>query len=370
MAKFFLYDESMASVKAKITTAKLATMGDIVAPEKDYIYADGSDAPTTLHVLGDILVAVGDSIFKTIATDLTVANLDNGSAFAIGSDYYIYICDPTNGDEKIDEDEVYKISLSSTYPSGFTASNSRKIGGFHYGVVRNVNENGNPVNSSDAEFGSGWQSNVYNGIVPNSVWTLLHRPKCDPAGMVYIGNGLWGDIYISSDDGFDGLASAYNEPPITGTEGLNWYIANEKARRVGKRLPSYAEFCQAAYGAPEGQDGNNTYAWSATGNKARANCGAVTYAVSAVNIRDLVGNVWKWVDEFCLDPTASAWGWQDVLGAGHGDAYIPSATALRAFICGGLWNNGVHGGDRAVYCIYYPWNVSTYIGVWCVCDSQ
>lgn len=32
MAKFFLYDESMASAKAKITTAKLATMGDIVAP--------------------------------------------------------------------------------------------------------------------------------------------------------------------------------------------------------------------------------------------------------------------------------------------------------------------------------------------------
>lgn len=45
MAKFFLYDESMQSAKAKITTAKLATMGDIVAREKAFIYAAGEDAP-------------------------------------------------------------------------------------------------------------------------------------------------------------------------------------------------------------------------------------------------------------------------------------------------------------------------------------
>ena len=370
MAKFFLFDESMASAKAKITTAKLATMGDIVAPEKTFIYADGEDAPDTIHIMGGLLLAVGNSIFETTATTLTAENLDNESAFTIGADYHVYICDPTNGDETKDEDEVFKISKSSTYPSGYTAENSRKIGGFHYGVVRHVNEYGNPVNNSGEENGSGWQSYVYNGILPNSVWTVLHRPKCDPTGMCYIGGNLWGDIYLSSDDGANGLQSVYNENPITGTEGLNWYIANEKAHRVGKRLPTYAEFCQAAFGSPEGADANNNYAWSATGNTARAKCGAVTYAVSAVNIRDLVGNVWKWCDEFCLDPTASQWAWQDVLGAGHGDAYIPSNTALHAFVCGGSWSGGVLDGDRAVGCSYYPWGVSTNIGVWCVCDSQ
>ena len=89
-----------------------------------------------------------------------------------------------------------------------------------------------------------------------------------------------------------------------------------------------------------------------------------------MNIRDLVGNVAKWVDEFCLDPTASAWAWQDVLGSGHGDAYIPSNTALHALFCGGIWSYGVHAGDRCVLANYYPWNVNTSIGVWCVCDSQ
>ena len=370
MAKFFLFDESMQSAKAKITTAKLATMGDIVANEKAFIYAEGEDAPDEITVMGNVLVAVGNSIFKTVETTLTAANLDSGSAFTVGTDYNIFVCDPTNGDETVDQNEVFVISVSTTYPVGYTAANSRRIGGFHYGVVRKIDDNGEPVNASGTTRGSGWESNVYNGILPNSVWTLLHRPKCDPAGMVYIGNGLWGDIYLSSDDNNGGLATIKGANPITGTEGLNWYIANEKARRVGKRLPTYAEFCQAAAGSPQGQDANNTYAWSATGNTARTKTGNVTYAVSSMNIRDLVGNVAKWVDEFCLDPTASAWAWQDVLGSGRGQAYIPSNTALRALGCGGGWYNGVHAGDRCVVAYDYPWGVSTSLGVWCVCDSQ
>ena len=82
-----------------------------------------------------------------------------------------------------------------------------------------------------------------------------------------------------------------------------------------------------------------------------------------------MGNVWKWLDEFGVDPTATTWAWQDVLGTGYGDAYMPSATALPALIGGGNWDNGVHGGSRAVNCSAYPWYVSTYFGVWCVCDA-
>ena len=369
MAKYFLYDESQQNAKAKVNTEKLSAITDFVTDDKEYLYASGEDAPDEINVIAGIIAQVGKSVFKTAGATLTVSDLDSGAAFSVGSDYYVYICDPTDGDETIDQNEVYKISASATYPVGYTAANSRKIGGFHYGVVRKVSDTGIPVNSSGTEWGSGWESNVYNGIIPNSVWTLLHRPTCDPAGMVYLGNHVWGDIYLSSDDGDDGLLSVYNQNPITGSEGLNWYIANERARRVGKRLPTYAEFCQAANGAPQGQDANNTYAWSATGNTGRNKTGKVTYACSAVNIKDLVGNVWKWVDEFCLDPTATTWAWQDVLGAGHGQAYLPSNTALHAFLCGGDWNGGVHDGDRAVRCYNYPWSVASSVGVWCVCDS-
>ena len=369
MAKYFLYDETQQNPKAKVSTAKLAGMSDLIIDDKEYLYASGEDAPDEINVLSGIILAVGNSVFITEGATLTAADLDSGAAFAVGVDYNVYVCDPTNGSETVDQDEEYIISASDTYPAGYTASNSRKIGGFHYGVVRKTTNTGIPVNSGGTEMGTGWESNVYNGIIPNSVWTLLHRPKCSPAGMVYLGNDLWGDIYLSSDDGDDGLRSVYDQNPITGTEGLNWYIANERARRVGKRLPTYAEFCQAAYGSPQGQDANNTYAWSATGNTGRNKTGKVTYAVSAMNIKDLVGNVGKWADEFCLDPTATTWAWQDVLGAGHGQAYIPSNTALRALFCGGYWSYGVRAGGRCVAANIYPWAVGSSFGVWCVCDS-
>ena len=324
----------------------------------------------SLTVIAGVLIAVGNSVFKTEKTTLTASNLDGtATKFEVGKDYCIYICDPTGGDATNFAAEQYRISLNTTYPNGYTAVTSRKIGGFHYGVVRKTNSSGIPISASGAALGSGWETNVAEGIVPNSVWTLLHRPTCDPTGMVFIGP-FWGDIYLSSDNGASGLQSKKGVVPITGTEGLNWYIANERAMRVGKRLPTYAEFCKGAYGSPQGEDGNNTYAWSATSNTARTACGNVKNAVSATNVRDLVGNVWKWLDEFIHDPTGSAWNWYDVMsGQKVGQLYMANNTGLHALIGGGNWNYGVHDGSRTVGCNSCPWNVSTGVGVWCVCDS-
>lgn len=369
--KFFLYDETMMNSKAKITTAKLANLGDIVAKSAQYIKATGSAAPGELRVDAGILLSVGPSIFETALTILTATNLDTGSGFEAGADYCIYCCDPSGGSDTLDQDEVFVISKNNTYPSGYTAANSRKVGGFHYGVARYINTKGNPINSTGSEKGSGWEGNVYTGILPNSVWTTKHRPKCeDPSGMVYLGNALWGDVYLASDNGNDGLQSKYNSTPITGTEGLNWYIANEKARRSGKRLPTYAEFCQGAFGSPQGQDGNNTYAWSATGNTGRQKTGYVTNAVSALNIRDLVGNVWKWLDEFLHDPTATTAAWHDPMtGQGVGKLWMYSETGLHALIGGALWYHGTTCGARAINVSNHPWYVNPGVGIWCVCDA-
>ena len=366
MSKFYGYDESMENDIAKITTPKLALMSDVVASDKRFIQVIGDN----LTVIGGVLIAVGNSVFKTEQTVLSASNFDGtATKFEVGKDYCIYICDPTSGDATNFASEQYRISLNTTYPSGFTASNSRKIGGFHYGVVRKVNSAGIPISTAGAAMGSGWKTNVVEGIIPNSVWTLLHRPTCDPTGMVYIGP-FWGDIYLSSDNGASGLQSKKGVVPITGTEGLNWYIANERAMRVGKRLPTYAEFCKGAYGSPQGEDGNNTYAWSATSNTARAACGNVKNAVSATNVRDLVGNVWKWLDEFIHDPTGAAWNWYDAMaGQEVGQLYMANATGLHALLGGGNWGIGVHVGSRAVACNRDPWYVHAGFGLWCVCDS-
>ena len=223
--------ESLTDPRAKITAQTWGNVTDIVAPVKQFLQAS---ALQQLTISPDVLIAMTGGI----------------------------------------SDEVYKISLNSTYPAGYTAATSRKIGGFHYGQVRN----------------SATIADVSIGIVPRSVWTTFWRPKCDPEGMVYLTGGIWADIYLSSDDGNGGLRSVYNATPITGTEGLNWYIALEKLRRSGKRMPSYAEFCMAAEGSPEGLDSSNDQAWSATSNSGRHATGTIAKATSlSRSYRELVG---------------------------------------------------------------------------------
>ena len=80
---------------------------------------------------------------------------------------------------------------------------------------------------------------------------------------------------------------------------------------------------------------------------------------------DIAGNVWEWLNELCLDPTAASWNWYNVM-SGYGQIYMPSQTALHALIGGGPWHNGVHCGSRAVDCNGCPWDVHAHIGVRCV----
>src|SRR3990167_2669186 len=136
-------------------------------------------------------------VYNIGAADITLtsADLDSG-AFALGTNYYVYICDAGT------DQEVYKISANSTYPSGYNANNSRKIGGFHYGRKRNS------ITVTDVT------SSV---IVPNSVWDLRHRPRCSPEGMVDLGNGVWMDLYLPSINEALGFSAGNGSPLTVGT---------------------------------------------------------------------------------------------------------------------------------------------------------
>ena len=380
MSRLLVDDVTKTDARALLNVNKMAMISDIVAPTTQYLYASGANE---LTLVDNCVISVGGSgIFKTVNTLLNAANLDIGSAFAVGSDYYVYICD-----SRIDgQDEQYVISLNSTYPSGWNASNSRKIGGFHYGRCRKVDGNMQPVNSSGVIFGTGWESAVSSGIVPRSVWTLGHRPKCSPEGMVYLGGGTWVDIYLNSDDGAHGLKSEYNCAPMTGTEGMNWYRFTERLMKSGKRMPDYSEFCAYAFGSPQGLDDANTNAWSATSNTGRGVTGSVVNAVSSVGVVDAVGRVWEWLNDLITRAehaknttyhASEAWGWDltsplrdaatkyDV-----GNIYQYYYASLAALIAGGSWVSGAHAGARAVDCSGYPWRVDTRIGVRGACDSM
>lgn len=380
MSRLLVDDVTKTDRRALLNVNKMATISDIVAPTNQYLYASGADEITVAE--GCVIAVGGAGIFETAASKLTAANLDVGSAFAVGNDYYVYICD-----SRLDaEDEKYVISLNSTYPNGWNASNSRKIGGFHYGRCRKVDDNLQPVNSSGVIFGTGWESAVSNGILPRSVWTLGHRPKCNPEGMVYLGGGTWIDIYLSSDDGAYGLKSEYNCAPMTGTEGMNWYTFAERLMKSGKRMPDYSEFCTYAFGSPQGLDDANTNAWSATSNTGRGTTGSVVNAVSAVGCVDAVGRVWEWLNdlitraEHATNATyhaSEAWGWDltSPLKTGAtqydvGNIYQYYYASLAALLAGGNWSNGASAGARAVACNNYPWTVYTAIGVRGACDSM
>ncbi len=380
MSRIFVDDVTKTDRRALLNVNKLATISDIVAPTSQYLYASGANEIT---VIEDCVIAVGGAgIFQTGNTVLNASNLDVGAAFSVGCDYYVYICDSRQDAQ----DEQYIISLNSTYPSGWNASNSRKIGGFHYGRCRKINDNLQPVNSSGAVFGTGWESAVSNGIVPRSVWTLGHRPKCSPEGMVYLGGGTWVDIYLNSDDGAQGLKSEYNCAPMTGTEGMNWYTFTERLMKSGKRMPDYSEFCAYAFGSPQGLDGANTNAWTATTNTGRGTTGSVVNAVSAVGCVDAVGRVWEWLNDLITraehatnadyHPTA-AWGWDkksplrdNATKYDVGNIYQYYAYSLAALVAGGYWGDGVGAGARAVYCDFFPWHVGSVVGVRGACDSM
>ena len=138
-----------------------------------------------------------------------VANSDGSFAgLALGDDAYIYAVADASGTAQ------WVASKNSTVPDGETADTSRKIGGFHYGRVREL---------ADA-FSVGASLAVQ--IVPNSVWDLNHRPTCTPTGMVEVIPGkLWVDIYLASEDGAawpDTVPlSRFDATPLTSAEGYS-----------------------------------------------------------------------------------------------------------------------------------------------------
>ena len=73
-------------------------------------------------------------------------------------------------------------------PYGYTATTSRKVGGFHCLCANVGTIAGHTLNGY-----------VAGDILPASVWDLKHRPKSEPEGMVYIdGIDMWVDIYLCS----------------------------------------------------------------------------------------------------------------------------------------------------------------------------
>ena len=165
---------------------------------------------------------------------------------------------------------------------------------------------------------------------------------------------------------------------------MNQFTFNEIAHKQGLRLPRYAEWLAGAFGSPQGEDGSNNYGWTKTSNTGRTYTGVGVntstgkrdtangvkpYAISAYNLHDCAGNVAEWTSDYSIRQDSTPWNWQNVLGSGMGQAYLPFSGGLSALFCGGGWVSGVHCGPRTVDAGSYPWDVNPGIGARLACDA-
>ena len=150
-----------------------------------------------------------------------------------GKDFYVYACQPS---PTTDTAPTIICSANATYPSGYTASNSRKVGGFHCLCADILNTGHTLINY------------VAGDVLPASIWDLKHRPTSVPEGRVYDeGTTKWGFIYMATGTGAS-CASTYG---TNVQDTRNWMDFADDGHAVGCELLSDTEYASMMAGTPE-----------------------------------------------------------------------------------------------------------------------
>ena len=310
----------------------------------------------------------------TSGTDYTVA------ANRAGKDFYIYYCQLVSSPIP-----VIKVSASATTPTGYNASTSRKVGGFHclcvsmsapgtwqsnHAYVRGntiasgnywyyCNYPGTSTNGSQPTMGTVINGTTFDGadvkwvcelphllngyvagdILPMSVWDLNHRAEAENEGMVYSPKlSLWIDIYIINGTGT--TTTSLNGATIKdNTSRLNF---QEYAALAKKRLLWDFEYSEAALGANNptnisgGADPVTTTGHTDTGGRRM---------VSSIGCEDLVSVQYQATCESTSNNEGSdSWTWKTNTGS-RGKTYSQATSyGHMSMMAGGYWNAAPAGG--------------------------
>jgi hypothetical protein len=222
-----------------------------------------------------IPLLIGDTFFliDTAAHVSSVTDIDTGAVEA-GKNYFVYACDNSGA-------LVFKTSLSSTYPSGFTVATSRKLGGFHTLCA--------DVGAISGHTLTGY---VNKDILPQSTWDLKHRARCgNNAGMVYDSKAnIWVDIYLAS--GTAASTASVNGGTISDTRTWNDFVDDGGA--VGKRLLTDVEFQLAATGGNEKTNIVGSVDPVTTGGHSDT---AARRMISNIGCEDMAGAMYQWLQD-------------------------------------------------------------------------
>ena len=276
---------------------------------------------TTLQIEPCVIKLTVDGVDRAWHNTSTIdfvpaSNLDTGSSLGAGKNYYIYLVPDGTGCKLV-------VSLNASYPSGYTATNSRKIGWFHTLCVA--------AGTISGHLASGYSA---GDIIPNSVACLSFRPKCDPSGMAYIDIiDSWVDIYLQSGTGAS-TVSAYGGT-ITDTR----YYGNHcrDMAKVGKTLPSSNDFSIFAFGSNEKTAISGAADPVTTGGHKDSNNRRM---ISQYFIEDCCGTLWQWLDD---EGPCGGSNWTDItLDDNASSSWYGSLFVLLA---GGAWGDGAHCGS-------------------------
>lgn len=275
-----------------------------------------------LETTGNTLI-LSQSTYWDSETYVTAAN-------RAGKDFYIYACIPDSGTEP-----KFILSANSTVPTGYTADNSRKIGGFHCLCASVGTISGHSL--------SGY---ITGDILPASVWDLLHRCKGENEGMVYdADDDVWIGIYLLSYD--NGRAvSRFNGVILDGestpkTHGL-WFT--ETLAKQKMRLPYLHEFFNALKGCQEQVNISGSKDWNTTGGHVYTNN---VRCISNIGLEDPTGFMWQLTNNYGM-AGGSGWGQSSYdanvdsvnRGGTYGNLWLP--------LVGGRWTDGSSCGSRSV----------------------
>lgn len=287
---------------------------------------------TTVTIPKDLKINInGNCYISTINNSLQLSTVDIPANLA-GKDVYIYACEPTSGTEPI-----FVLSLNSTVPTGYTANNSRKIGGFHclckdVGVIE----------------GHTLSGYVTGDILPATRWDLLHRPKGEPEGFAYEeSTDCWIGIYLPSWDGTK-LVSVYNGVIADGTSTKKWHgeAFYEQFAKQGMRLVWRHEFQMGAKGSNEQTNIQGSSDPNTTGGHVDT---AGRRMISNIGLEDCCGVLWQ----FAMDlGFAGGSGWTNSVyhSAVDDRSYGQTYGTLYRLLLGSCLVDGTNCGSRSAHC--------------------
>lgn len=275
-------------------------------------------------------VRIGDKGYES-ASATTLSTTSLGSLAA--KDVYIYACAPIT----LSTEPIFVLSLNSTVPSGYTAENSRKIGGFHCLCA--------DVGTISGHTLSGY---VAGDILPASAWDLIHRPRCSPEAMVYCDKvDFWVDIYLNSWNG-NKLVSVYKGVTADGTSTKKFHgeLFVDELVKLNKRLPPRRVFQAIMKGSNERTNVKGSQDANTTGGNVDT---AGRRMISNYGCEDGCGFLWQWAEDLGF---AGGSRWTNSVYNSVVDSELIGQTYETLFRAslGGYWGCGGSCGSRSVSC--------------------